>query len=144
MTFKEYTKQRIKDSKKIQDIFPENILMDIDSLEYAYIIEEHLNDSKYALEKFFKRKLTWLEVDSYSNSLMNNIKINLFPVIRPHLNELIKNNEITPFIAECILSIEIRKKFSEMLGIEFEKYKENYAKVVEINLKNAIKKPIDK
>ena len=109
-TFREYTEQRISDWNILSDYLPTINLIDINNLRAPYQYEDHLNETKKALEVLFKRELSWTQVDGYSNTICKYIMQNIEPFTHARPTTIDEAIE---------MQVLLRRKFCDMIGIDF-------------------------
>jgi hypothetical protein len=109
-TFEEYTKQRVEDCEIINTYIP-GLFYNPECYLDALCLIDHMNDVKQALEKLFRRKLHWKDVDLHSVTLMHYVK--------RFVNK--------PTCKEDIIfwQVDVRKKFCEFIGCPFPEDKIN-------------------
>lgn len=116
-TFIDYTNQRIHDFKLLNEYLP-GLMNNPDVLSNALSINSHMYDVKSKLEKLFKRELSWHEIDLFSSVISNYLTSQTDPVMK-------KNNE-TILHAKARFALKVRKKFCNLLGIDFPEKDEEY------------------
>lgn len=111
ITFLEYAQQKTQDSMLLNDYFPGIVYDPTRHIISAPNINVHMYDVKSRLDNLFGRQLSWIEIDSYSQTIMQYIATQEDSVTQ-------QKNESAIHV-QARFSLKVRKKFCKIFNLEF-------------------------